>query len=300
MSFAGLMCVFILALCARAGVLRAQDTLPSDSQYPSAPVPASALAPVPASVPAPTPAPALTFSPAPAPAGLDAVPAADSFPSSPGLNPDSSGSVHGRTAPLDASQNFLLWDRTPLDAVQHGGGTRSSRFSSPGGQPGPPRTGLSPWGGQPVDFESLFQGTNALSFGRGLGSSGLGSGTNGAHGSAPGGLKFDQLNRGDLGTYMKPSMGNFRFSYQDAPGTKSNGLSVVVGQGSARASFNSSPFGNGMFNFSATTMLGSGPMAGSMRSLSASPMSGAGLGNPSAPGGTGARPTSSLSLKLSF
>ncbi|MGP8174844.1 MAG: hypothetical protein ACLP7O_09895 [Terracidiphilus sp.] len=273
-SFAGLMCVFILALCARAGVLRAQQTLPSDSQLPSAPIPASALAPVPA--------------PAPAPVAVDAVSTAGSSPSSPGLNPGSPGSVHGRTAPRDASQGFSLWDGTLLDAIQLGGGTRSGRFSSPGGQPGSPRTGLSPWGGQPVDFKSLFQGINSPGFGRGLASGGQGPGTNGA---APGGLQFNQLNRGNLGMYMKSPADSFRVSYQDAFGTRSNGLDLAAGQGSVRATFNSSAFGNGMFNFSATSMVGSGPMAGSMRSLSASP---------SAPAATGARPTTSLSLKLSF
>jgi len=272
------MCVFILALCARAGVLRAQQILPSDSQLPSAPIPASALAPVPASVPAPPPAPV----------AIDAVSTAGSSPSSPGLNPGSSGSVPVRTAPRGASQGFSLWDDTLLDAIQLGGGTRSGRFSSPGSQPGSPRTGLRPWGGEPVDLPSLFQGINSPGFGRGLGSGGLGPGTNGA---APGSLNFYQLNRGDLGVYIKSPADSFRVSYQDAFGTRSNGLDLAAGQGSVRATFNSSAFGNGMFNFSATSMVGSGPMAGSMHSLSASP---------SAPTATGARPTTSLSLKLSF
>ena len=263
------MCVFIMALCARAGVLRAQQTLPSDSQLPSAPLPASAFAPVPAA--------------APATVAIDAVSTAGSSPSRPGLNPGSSGSVPGRTAPRDSSQGFSLWDGTFLDAIQHAGGTRSGRFSSPGGQP--------------VDFKSLFQGINSPGFGRGLGSGGLGPGTNGF---APGGLQFNQLNRGDLGVYLKSPADSFRVAYQDAFGTRSNGLGVFAGQGSVRATFNSSAFGNGMFNFSATSMVGSGPMAGSMHSLSGGSMSGAGLASPSAPTGTGARPTTSLSLKLSF
>jgi len=116
----------------------------------------------------------------------------------------------------------------------------------------------------------------------------MGPGTNGF---APGGFQFNQLNRGDLGVYLKSPADSFRVAYQDAFGTRSNGLGVAAGQGSVRATFNSSAFGNGMFNFSATSMVGSGPMAGSMRSLSASP---------SAPAATGARPTTSLSLKLSF
>ncbi|MGA3135695.1 MAG: hypothetical protein ABSC88_06855 [Terracidiphilus sp.] len=272
-SFAALMCVFILALCARADVLSAQQTLPSDSQLPSAPIPASALAPVPASVPAPPPAPV----------AIDEFSTAGSSLSSPGLNHGSSGSVPGSTAPRDSSQGFSLWDGTLLDAIQHGGGTRSGRFSSPGSQP--------------VDFKSLFQGINSPGFGRGLGSGGLGPGTNGF---APGGLQFNQLNRGDLGVYLKSPADSFRVAYQDAFGTRSNGLGVFAGQGSVRATFNSSAFGNGMFNFSATSMVGSGPMAGSMHSLSGSSMSGTGLASPSAPAGTGARPTTSLSLKLSF
>jgi hypothetical protein len=118
---------------------------------------------------------------------------------------------------------------------------------------------------------------------------------NGAHGSAPGELKLDQLTRSDLGMYLKSSMGNSRFSYQDTFGVRRNGLGGGVGQGAAGATYNSSTFGNGMFNFSASTMLGSGPGSGSMR-----PMGGAGLGSPSAAGGAAAHPTASVSLHLHF
>ena len=271
---AGLLCVFILALFAPAGVLRAQGVLSSGDQHPTALVPA--------------------------PAAINAAPAADSS-SSPGLNHDSSGSAHGRTAPRDTGRSISIWDRTPLDANQLGSGVRSSRFFVPGEQPGSPWTGLRPWGDEPKDLESIFRearGTSAPSFGRGMNSVGLGTGMNGAHGAAPGGFKFDSQARGNLGMYMKSPADNFHSTYNDALGTRSNGLGVAAGQGSVRATFNSSTFGNGMFKFSATTMLGSGPTAGSMQHVGS--MGGAGLGSPSAPGGTGAHPTTSLSLHLRF
>ena len=270
---AGLLCVFALTLCAGAAVLRAQDTLPPDSQYPSAPVPAPAAAPAPAL--------ALTPTPAPAPADVDAAPAAASSPSSPGLKAGSSGSAHGRGAPRNAGQGLSFWDSTPADAIHQGGGARTSRSSTPGGQPD--------------DLESLFQGTNGPSSGHRRGFGGVGPGMNGAHGSAPGDLKLNQLSRGDLGMYLRSSVGSFRLTYRDALGARSNGMGGGVGQGSAGVSFNSSTFGNGMFNFSASTMMGSGPGSGSMR-----PMGGAGLGSSSAPGGAAAHPAASVSLHLHF
>lgn len=215
MSFAGQLCVFVLALCAGAAVLHAQDTSLPDS--PSAHVPVQATVPATMPVDAPTPAPTLKPAPSPVPANLDAAPAADSSPSSPGLKHDPSGSAHGHNAQRNASQGFSLWDRTPFDAAQHSGGGHSSRSSALGGEPGSPRTGLgswgaesgsvragpNPWGGEPDDLESLFRGTNAPSFGRNRGSGGAGSVMNGAHGSAPGDLKLDQLTRGNLGMYLK-------------------------------------------------------------------------------------------------
>jgi hypothetical protein len=301
MSFAGLLCVFVLTLCAGTAVLRAQGTLLPDSPYPPAPVPVT--------VPAPTPALALT--PSPVPANLDAAPAADASTSSPGLKHDISGSAHGRNAQRNASQGFSLWDHTLLDAGQHGGGARVSRSSalgeqsgssrashgSWGAESGPVRADPSLWGGEPDDLESLFQGANAPSFGHSRGFGGVGPGMNGAHGSMPGDLKLDQLTRGDRGMYLKSSMGNFRFSYRDALSARSNGMGGGVGQGSAGASFNSSTFGNGMF----TTMLGSGSTAGSSRGgFSSGSMSGRGHGGPSNPGGTEKHPTASVSLHLHF
>ena len=306
MSIAGLMCVLALTLYAGAAVLRAQDTLPSESQYPAAPVPAPAAAP------------ALALTPPPAPAGINAAPAADSSPSNPGLKADSSGSLHGRSASRNASQGFSLWDRTLLDAIQHGSGARASRSSTPGGESGSPRTGLgswgaesgsvrtgpNPWGGEPDDLESLFQGasgTSSTSFVRSRGSGGVGPGMNGAHGSAPGDLKLDQLTRGNLGMYLKSSMGSFRLSYRDALGIRSNALGGGVGQGSAGATFNSASFGNGMFNLSATSTLGSGSAAGMSRGgFSSGSMSGAGHGGPSNPSGSEKHPTASVSLHLHF
>ena len=303
MSIAGLMCVLALTLYAGAAVLRAQDTLPSESQYPAAPVPAPAAAP------------ALALTPPPAPAGINAAPAADSSPSNPGLKADSSGSLHGRSASRNASQGFSLWDRTLLDAIQHGSGARASRSSTPGGESGSPRTGLgswgaesgsvrtgpNPWGGEPDDLESLFRGTNSRGFGPGRGSGGMGAGMNGAHGSVPRDLTLDQLTRSNLGMYLKSSMGNFRLSYRDTLGTRSNGLGGGVGQGSVGATFNSSTFGNGMFNLSATSTLGSGSTAGSSRGgFSAGATTGPGHGGPANPGGTEKHPTASVSLHLHF
>jgi len=216
------------------------------------------------------------------PSGLDATPTANSSPSSPGLKHDSSGSAHARNAPRNVNQGFSLWDHSPLDAVQHGGGGRASRCSA--------------MSGQPDDLQSLFKGTNAPGFG-----SGRGSGMNGVHGSAPGDLKLNQLTRGDLGMYLKSSMGSFRLSYQEAFGSRSRGLGGGVGQGSAGASFNSSTFGNGIFNLSAISTLGYGSTAGSSRGgFSSGSMSGAGHGGPSSPGGTVKQPAASVSLHLHF
>ena len=316
MFFAGLLCVFALTLCAGAAVLRAQSTLPPDGQSLPASVPTQATMPVSAPVDAPAPAPTLTSSPAPA--GINAAPAADSSSSSPGLKADSSGSAHGRNAQRNASQGFSLWDRTLLDAGQHGGGIRASRSSATGGLPGTPRTGLgswgaesgpvrvdpSLWGGKSGDLESLFQGasgTNAPCFGHSRGSGGVGPGMNGAHGSVPGDLKLNQLTKGDLGMYLKSSVGSFHLSYRDALGARSNGMGGGVGQGSAGASFNSSIFGNGMFNLSANSMLGSGSTAGSSRGgFSSGSMGGQGHGGPSNPSGTEKHPTASVSLHLHF
>jgi hypothetical protein len=302
--FAGPICFLILALCACAGVLHAQDAVPFDSQYPSAPVPASALVPTPVSIAAPAPAPALA--PASAPAASNMVPAADSSPSSPRMNHGPSGSAHGRATQRDSSSGFSFEYRTLLDAFQRGGESRSSRSSGLGGEFGSPRTGLSPWGDEPDDLESLFQGTNVRS--RGLGAGGLGQGMNGAHGSAPGDLKLDQLMRGNLGMYLKSSVGSFRVSYQDGLGVRSNGLGSRskgmgggAGLGSANTTFNSSTFGNGMFNFAASAMLGSGSSTGAPRSgFSAGPMRGAGTGNQFSPNGTQKHSAASVSLHLSF
>lgn len=271
--FTGLMCVFMLALSAGC-VSRAQSALPSGGSYASAPVPA----------------------PRPSPAAIKAAPAADSSPF-PGLNHDSSGSAHGRTAPHAAVRGFSLWDRTLLEATQPGEGIGSGRFFLYGGLLGSPRTGLHPWGDEPNDLESLFRGargTSPSTFGRGQGSGGLGAGRNGA---APGNFKFNQLTRGNPGMYMKSPVDSF-FAYDhNALGTRSNGLGVAAGQGSFRATYNSSTFGNGMFNFTATTMVGSGPAPGSMRVGSGS---GAGIGGPSGTASSGAHPTASLSLRLHF
>jgi hypothetical protein len=124
---------------------------------------------------------------------------------------------------------------------------------------------------------------------------------NGAHGSMPGDLKLNQLTRGDLGMSLKSSMGSFRLSYRDALGARSNGMGGVVGQGTAGASFNSSTFGNGLFNLSANSMRGSGSMAGSSRGgFSSRSMGGQGHGGPSNPSGIEKHPTASVSLHLRF
>ena len=101
--------------------------------------------------------------------------------------------------------------------------------------------------------------------------------------------------------YLKSSVGSFRLSYKDAFGSRSNGLSGGVGQGSAGASFNSSTFGIGMFNLSATSTLGSGSTAGSSRGgYYAGSISGQGHGGPSNPNGAEKHPAASVSLHLHF
>jgi len=286
LSFAGLLCVFAVTLC--AGILRAQDALPPDSPSPPAPAPES------------VPAPALTPSPTPAPANLDAAPPANSSPSIPGLKPAYSSLDHGPRAPRNTGPGFSFWESSPFDAI-HQGGARSSRSSTPGDNPGSPRPGHGSWGSESGSQGFIFQGTSGPSFGPGQGFGGAVPGMNGARGPAPGALKLDQLTRADLGIYMKSSMGNFRFTYQDALGARRNNLGGGVGQGSAGATFNSSTFGNGIFNLSATSTLGSGSMSGSSRGgFSVGPTSGAGRGSPATPGSTEKHPAASVSLHLHF
>jgi hypothetical protein len=215
---------------------------------------------------------ALPDSPSPAatvPASVDApAPAVDAFPSatSPGLSRESFGSTHDHAKP-HSSQGISLRERTPYAG---GGG----RYSVPGGEPD--------------DIQSLFIGTNTTGFGRGSG--GLGSA--GAHGSAP---KLDLRMQGNLGAYLKSSVGNFRFSYQDALGARSNG------PGSARATFNSSIFGNGMFNLSESSLFSPGTTASvSHGAFSAELFGKNGSSRSSVPGSTEKHSTSVVSFKLSF
>lgn len=292
--FAGPICVLILAFSACAGDSRAQNAEPSDSLYPSAPVPASALAAAPASVAAPSPAVS------------DMVSTGDASPSNRKMNHSQSGSSHSLAAQRDSSSGFSIEYRALLDAFQRGGQSRSNRFSGIGDEPGSPEASLRPKGGEPDDLESLFQGTNARS--RGLGDGGLGQGMNGAHGYAPVDLKLNQLMQGNLGMYLKSSVVSFRVSYQDSLsarnnglGARSNGMGSGAGMGSANATFNSPTFGNGMFNFTASTMLGSGPSAGAPRGgFSSGPMRGPGAGNQFDPNGGQKHSGASVALHLSF
>jgi hypothetical protein len=220
--------------------------------------------------------------------------------SQPAPVPAYSGLAHGPHEPRDTGPGFSFWESSPFDAI-HQGGARSSRSSNPGDNPGYPRTGLDWWGDESGSQESIFQGTSGPSFAPGQGFGGAVPGMNGVHALAPGALKLDQLTRTDLGMYMKSSMGNFRFTYQDALGARRNNLGGGVGQGSAGATFNSSTFGSGIFNLSATTALGSAFAAGSSRgSFSIGSTSGPGRGSPAAPGSTEKHPAASVSLHLHF
>jgi hypothetical protein len=280
--------LFILALFATAGLSRAQDPLSSVSQKPQPQNPVPALAPTPTT--------------------SDASPKADASRSGPYRHHDSSGPVHSRDKQRGSSNGFSISECLFCNAFKPGAGTHTNRFSNPAGEQD--------------DLNSFFQGSSGFNSDRsrgssgmgadgmgagrmgtgemnagGMGAGGMGAGMNGAHRMASGDQKVDQLTRSDLGMYLKSSLGKFGVTYQDnLLGRKSNSLGSGMGQGSPRATFNSSSFANGIFNLSATES-----MAGSAHSgFSANSMSGNGFGNQFGPGSTDRRPTTSVSLHLSF
>jgi hypothetical protein len=276
-------CFFILALFASAGISRAQDSLFSGSQYLPAQQSASPSAP------------------APVPTVSDAASKTDASGLRQPRHQDYSGSVHGRDTKHSDNNGFSITECLFCNDFKPGAGTRSNHFSNHFSNPA----------GDQDDLDSLFQGPSGFNSDRSLGSGGMGvgrvnagsmgAGMYGAHRTSSGDLKVDQLPRSDLGMYFKSSLGKFGGAYRDSLlGTKSNNLGGGMGQGSPRATFNSSSFANGIFNFSAAGTLGSGSMAGSTHGgFSANSMSGNRFGGQFGPG-SDKRPATSVSLHLSF
>jgi hypothetical protein len=253
--FWGLLCTLAVALS--AGLLRAQQNATEGSALP--------LANQTASESTSAAAPALPDAPVVADLATDAKLSTGS------ALPDAPGFAAQGNAP-NAGQSFTLWQRTLLHTMQQGSGERANHYAASSGQSG--------------DLASAFQPGRAPGQASGFGNAG--AGMNGQRGPAPGAFKMREGLRSSLDLHKSTQLGSFQATYQNQLGTKSNGL------GSASASFNSNAFGNGMFHFSAATMLGSG--ASHSGKGAGGPMGGAAGG----PGGGEKHPGTSLSVKLSF
>jgi hypothetical protein len=273
-------CAAILVFGASV-TLRAQDAS-SDSAV-DAPAPRT----TPATVPADTTA---SQTPAPTDASSSATPGPSTRLHQQGRQ--FAGSGQGHQPQNTEGIHFSLWDRTPLDALQQGNAAHPGRtFGSDG---------------EMSNSGAAFQGADAACLFCGTGQAGGGSAAMGARGGgAPGQMRMgqmnmDQLMRGSAGMDLKSSLGNFRMSYTDGLDGKAGG---AMNKGSAQASFNSSSFG-GMFNFSAASTLldgGSTPggFSGGARGSSMFE-SGSGTGGAFVGADSQRRPTTSLTMRLSF
>lgn len=107
-------------------------------------------------------------------------------------------------------------------------------------------------------------------------------------------LRLDQLSKQGLNLRMNSAFGSFRLQYREIFSGRANSLGGGVGQASAAATFTTPKFGNGMFDFSAAALMGTG---------SINTLLGSGFGN-SAIGGFGPalrkNPGPTVALKLTF
>jgi len=299
---AGLFCILLLAisraLLAQAGGPAPDAPALQAAALPDMPAPeAVQSAQSPAEAPAPAAAPS-PFAGSARHAGLAA-------------RPESSGEEHHfaqgqerqQVWTQEGSLKFSLWDRSPLDAV-----ARQERILS--GQPG----NSDDLTGVPNGFSDLNPGNSglgvgsqdmevvALRAGGRMGRGGMGGEMGAGRGYAPGQVNLNQLTRGSAGMSVSSSAGKFSLTYQD--GYNARALGSGMGPGSTHATFTSTQFADGLFDFSSSFNFGSGTSLISTHSgFSAGVLHGSGVGASAAgPGiGTGAkRPTSSVSLKLSF
>jgi len=278
MPLGGLLCVALLG-CALG--LRAQTAPAGEGQAPDAPVPdAPGLA---RTLPKAPPAAQQPFGSAQRP------PVAASLPDGPGPRAKGAGEETRQTRQQESGLTFSLWDRSPLDAIERSAEGRAER-------PATPYT-------LTAGFDSLQPGYSGLGRGAedaGLRAGGMGRGRmggsmdsggmnagrmgwamSGNRGAQPGAVNLE-MTRGITGVNLNSSAGRFSIFYQDALSSKSYGPAGGIGPGAAHATFTSTPFANGMFNFSS--------------SLNYAP-AGSGIGGT---GIGGKKSTSSLSLKLRF
>jgi len=175
----------------------------------------------------------------------------------------------------DAMLGLTEWDHTMLGAFQLG--ARLMRLSDV--------TAI------PAGAISIFRPvtdpvTNVVRF--------SGSVARGSLSSVASQLRLDQLTKQGLNLRMASPFGNFRLQYREIFSGRANSLGGGVGQASAAATYTTPKFGNGMFDFSAAALMGTG---------SINTMLGSGFGN-SAIGGFGPvlrkNPGPTVALKLTF
>ena len=230
------------------------------------------------------------------------------LPASRATRTEGGGSERHRARPQQGGLSFSLWDRSPLDAIARGERTRSGRTSNSDEVP--------------EGFDALNPGTSGLGSGQqdagfampgmagGMGNDRMGKGgggmsgkMGGARGYAPGEFNPSQLTRADAGMRVRSSLGSLNLSYQNALGARGY-QGGSVGMGAAHATFTSTPFAGGLFDFSSSLNFGSGTSLISNHSgLSAGYLNGSGVGaGASGPGigVAGKKPASSVSVKLSF
>lgn len=121
-----------------------------------------------------------------------------------------------------------------------------------------------------------------------------GSASRGSLNSVASQLRLDQLTKQGLNLRMTSPFGNFRLQYHEIFSGRANPLGGGVGQASAAATYTTPKFGNGLFDFSAAALMGTG---------SINTLLGSGFGN-SAIGGFGPvlrkNPGPTVALKLTF
>jgi hypothetical protein len=176
-----------------------------------------------------------------------------------------------QTARRDAMLGLAEWDHTMLGAFQLG--ARLMRLSD--------ETAV------PSEAVSIFRPVaEAVRFSA--------SAPRASLNSVASAFRLDQLSKQGMNLRMNSPFGSFRLQYREIFSGRANSLGGGVGQASAAATFTTPKFGNGMFDFSAAALMGTG---------SINTMLGSGFGN-SAIGGFGPvlrkNPGPTVALKLTF
>jgi len=275
-----------LALLSCAVGLRAQGAQAKDEPVPDAPAPMAKAVAAQGTATA-------TLPEGPA-ASARTKAAADSLPRRGNRGDEGEGEETRQARPRESGLVFSLWDRSPQDALRgaaEGGGGR-------------PASGHDALHG----FESLNRGSSGMGIGAddrgvsapGMGQGGMGAGRRGGQGE----LNLNRLTRGSAGMNVNPAAGKFSLAYQDALSATAYGSPGDMGMSSARAMFTSPTFDNGLFDFSSSFEFGSGSsMISTHNGFSAGVLRGSGVGGSQFGPGIGAggkKPSSSLSVKLSF